>query len=103
MNFSNSSPTQKFNDYLSDSLSEKEKIVFEEKLEKDKELAESFEKHKQILEGMTNARRAYFQLYRDIEGEQPFSKSSQRIAPWYVWVLIFLVLGMALWAVFELF
>jgi hypothetical protein len=101
MNSSNHSPTQKFNDYLTNSLSEKEKIAFEEKLEKDKELAASFEKHKQILEGMTGARRAYFQLYRDIEGEQPFSKSNQRIAPWYVWLLIVFVLGIAAWAVFE--
>lgn len=103
MNLSHSSPTQKFNDYLSDSLSEKEKNAFEEKLKQDKELADSFEKHKQILEGMTNARRAYFQLYRDIEGEQPFSKSNQKIAPWYVWVLIVFVLGIAAYAVFELF
>ena len=103
MNLSNPSSTQKFNDYLSDSLSEKDKIAFEEKLEKDKELAESFEKHKQILEGMTNARRAYFQLYRDIEGEQPYSKPNQRIAPWYVWIGIALVLGIAVYAVFELF
>ncbi|AFM04685.1 hypothetical protein Fleli_2312 [Bernardetia litoralis DSM 6794] len=103
MNSSNHSPTQKFNDYLSDSLSEKEKIAFEEKLEHDKELAESFEKHKQILQGMTGARRAYFQLYRDIEGEQPFSEPNQRIAPWYVWVGIILVLGMAAWTVFEFF
>lgn len=103
MNLSNSSPTQKFNDYLSNSLSEKEKNAFEEKLEKDKELADSFEKHKQILEGMTSARRAYFQLYRDIEGEQPFSKTNQKIAPWYVWFLIIIVLGIAVWAMFELF
>ncbi|WP_338759455.1 hypothetical protein WAF17_11735 [Bernardetia sp. ABR2-2B] len=102
MNLSSSS-TQKFNDYLSDSLSEKEKKAFEEKLEKEKELADSFEKHKQILEGMTGARRAYFQLYRDIEGEQPYSKPNQRIAPWYVWLLIILVLGIAAWAVFEFF
>lgn len=101
MNFSNPFPTQKFNDYLTDSLSEKEKIAFEEKLKKDKELADSFNKHQQILEGMTSARRAYFQLYRDIEGEQPFSKPNQRIAPWYVWLLIILVLGIAAWAVFE--
>ncbi len=103
MHLSNPSLTQKFNDYLSDSLSEKEKMAFEEKLENDKELADSFNKHKQILEGMTSARRAYFQLYRDIEGEQPYSKSNQRIAPWYVWILIFLVLGITAWAVFELF
>jgi len=103
MSLSNHSPTQKFNDYLSDSLSEKEKTIFEEKLKKDKQLADSFEKHKQILEGMRGARRTYFQLYRDIEGEQPFSKPNQRIAPWYVWIPIILILAMAGWAIFELF
>ncbi len=103
MNSSNHSPTQKFNDYLSDSLSEKEKIAFEEKLVNDKELADSLEKHKQILEGMKGARRAYFQLYRDIEGEQPFSKINQKTAPWYVWIPIILILAVAIWAIFLLF
>ncbi len=42
MNTSNS--TQKFNDYLNDSLSEKQKLAFEEKLKKDKELSDSFRK-----------------------------------------------------------
>ena len=103
MNFSNPSSIQKFNEYLSDSLSEKEKVAFEEKLRQNKKLATSFEKHKQILEGMTSARRAYFQLYRDMEGEQPFSTSNQKSAPWYVWILVAFVLGMATWAIFELF
>ena len=102
MNFSNPSSTQKFNDYLSDSLSEKEKLAFEEKLQKDQELADSFDKHKQILEGMNGARRAYFQLYRDIEGEQPYSETHRKIAPWYVWLLVIIVLGLAIWGVFEL-
>ena len=103
MNSSNPSPTQKFNDYLSDSLSEREKIDFEEKLQNDKELADSFEKHKQILDGMKGARRAYFQLYRDIEGEQPFSKPNQKIAPWYVWIFIAIILSVAIWAIFLIF
>lgn len=102
MNISHASSTQTFNDYLSESLSEKEKKDFEEKLKHNKELADSFEKHKQILEGMKSARRAYFQLYRDIEGEQPFSEPNQKIAPWYVWVLILIVLGIATWLVLEL-
>lgn len=102
MNFSNLSSTQQFNDYLSDSLSEKEKTKFEETLKKDEELAASFEKHKQILEGMTCARRAYFQLYRDIEGEQPYSESNRKTAPWYVWGIVAIVLGLAAWGVFEL-
>ena len=52
---------------------------------------------------MTNARRAYFQLYRDIEGEQPFSKPNQKFAPWYVWIGIVLVLAIAIWAIFLFF
>ncbi|WP_291725200.1 hypothetical protein [Bernardetia sp.] len=103
MNFTSHSSTEKFNDYLSDSLSEKEKVSFETKLEQDKELAQAFEKHKQILEGMKGARRAYFQLYRDIEGEQPYSTTNQKIALWYVWVVVFIVLGLAAWGIFELF
>ncbi len=102
MNLSNPS-SQEFNAYLSDQLLEKEKKDFEQRLKEDKEFANSFKQHQQILEGMTNARRAYFQLYRDIEGEQPFSKSNQKTAPWYLWILIVLILGMAVWAIFELF